>query len=144
MEIFTKLGIDSTLFIQIAIFLVVYLILYFLVFKPLFELHKYREALVLGNQEDKEQKLSEIKKLKDEYESQLRKVHGQIQGIFTEIKSEASKECDEKLLKARRQVKDTIAKTRKQRHLEQQSVKEKLEKDIPQLANMAINKILDR
>ena len=144
MEIFTKLGIDSTLFIQMGIFLVVYLILHFLVFKPLFEVHKHREALVLGNQEDKEQKLAEIKKIKDEYESQLRKLHAQIHDIFTKIKGEAAKECDEKSLETRKQVKDTIIETRKQRQLEQQNVKEKLKKGIPQLANMAINKILDR
>ena len=144
MEIFTKLGIDATLFIQIAIFLVVYLVMYFLVFKPLFELHKHREALVLGNQEDKEQKLGEIKTLKDEYESKLRKVHGQIQDIFTKIKGEAAKECENKLLEAREQAKDLIAKTRKQRQLEKQNVKEELEEGIPQLASMAIGKILDR
>ena len=144
MEIFTKLGIDSTLFIQMAIFLVVYLIMRILVFKPLFELYKHRETLVLGNQEDKEQKLAEIKKIKDEYESKLRKLHAQIQGIFTEVKSEATEDCSEKLLEAKRQVKDTITETRKQRQLEQQDTKEKLEKGIPQLASMAIDKILDR
>ena len=144
MEVFTKLGIDSTLFIQIALFLIVYLILYFLVFKPLFELYKHRDALVLGNQEDKEQKLTEIKKLKDEYESKLRKVHAQIQDIFTKVKSEAVKECDDKLLEVRKQAKDTITETRKQRQLEKQKAEENLEKDIPQLASMAINKILDR
>ena len=144
MEIFTKLGIDSTLFIQMAIFLVVYLIMHFLVFKPLFELYKHRETLVLGNQEDKEQKLAEIKKIKDEYESKLRKLHSQIQGIFTEVKSEATEDCSEKLLEAKRQVKNTITETRKQRQLEQQDTKEKLEKGIPQLASMAIDKILNR
>ena len=144
MEIFTKLGIDSTLFIQIAIFLVVYLVMYFLVLRPLFELYKHREALVLGNQEDKEQKLTEIQKLKDEYESKLRKVHGQIQNIFSKIKGEAAKECEEKLLEAKRKVKDSIDEARRQRQLEQQNVKEKLEKGIPQLAGMAIHKILDR
>ncbi len=144
MEIFTKLGIDSTLFIQIAIFLVVYSIMHFLVFKPLFELYKHRETLVLGNQEDKEQKLAEIKKIKDEYESKLRKLHGQIQGIFIEVKSEATEDCSEKLLEAKRQVKNTITETRKQRQLEQQDTKEKLEKGIPQLASMAIDKILNR
>ena len=142
MEIFTNLGIDFTLFIQMALFLIVYLIVYPLVLKPLFEVYKQREALTLGDQEDKEKKLADIEILKNNYESKLRKLHLHIQDIFTKVKSETVKQCDQKILDAKQDVINMVDQTRQKIKSEQKSANQQLEKEIPQLARIAVGKIL--
>ena len=144
MEIFTKLGIDFTLFIQMALFLIVYAILYPLILKPLFNAYKQREELVLGDPEDKAKKLAEIEKLKNKYESKLRTLHLRIQDIFTKVKGETTKQCDQKIFNAKRDATNMTDQTRQKIALEQRSANQQLEKEIPQLTRIAVDKILGK
>ncbi len=144
MEIFTKLGIDHTLFLQMAIFLALYVILHPLLFKPLFDAYRQREHLTLGDEEDKAQKLATIAKLKNDYETKLRNLHTQIHDIFTKIKSETSQEYHRKILNAQKEAQRTIDQTRKRKNQEQIIAQKELEKHTPELVEMATNKILGR
>ena len=144
MEIFEKLGIDATLFIQMGLFLIVYAILHFFVFAPLFQAHKQREDLTLSDEEGKQDKLKMIEKLKNDYEGRLHRLHHQIQNIFSKIKDETNGEVAEKIAKARENAKDMIAVTRKQRAIEKIKIQKQMEEQIPALLNQAMQKILGK
>lgn len=144
MDIFVKLGIDFTLFVQMALFLLAYAILYPLIFKPLFKAYKQRESLTLGNVDDKQQKLKLIEDLKNDYESKLKKLHMQIQGLFVDAKKEADDQALQKIQEAKKQADNLIAETRQKRALEHQAVKEQIQQKMPQLLEIAVKQILGK
>lgn len=101
MEIFSALGVDSTIAYQFALFVVLYMVMYWLVFKPYFWAFEERQKLTLGNKGLAEQYLSDGEKLQTEYEIRARDLNSQFKVIFDKARSEATQEQDRLMADAR-------------------------------------------
>ena len=91
MDILSALGVDATLGIQFIIFLVSYVFLVNVVFKPYHRAYEERVKRTLGNAEFAERILAETKELEIEFEQKARLLNYETKGIFDSERSEAMK-----------------------------------------------------
>jgi F0F1-type ATP synthase membrane subunit b/b' len=82
MDILTKLGIDYTLFYQLAIFIVAYFALSRLLFKPYLKAYHKRLEATFGGQEAAEKINQEAQELHVKYEAKAREVNSKVQSYF--------------------------------------------------------------
>ena len=74
LSIIHSLGINDTLFIQMAIFIFVYLILQSLVFKPYHRAHQKRKTATVGNNEVANQFVEKAKTIENAYQIKAREI----------------------------------------------------------------------
>ena len=94
MELLSSLGLDITLFYQLAIFLTGYALLYNLIFKPYVAAHNRRLERTVGNMESNDRVLSDIQHLKAHHEEKAREINDEYKSIYDAKRSEALAEYD--------------------------------------------------
>ena len=114
LSIIIGLGVNETVYYQLAIFLVGYLFLYFLVFKPYFRALQEREKRTLGTQDLAGKIIEETQKLESEYQVKARELNAKYKSIYDQCRTEAMGEHDEIVNQARHQAKDRVEKVRKE------------------------------
>ncbi|MCB0384998.1 MAG: ATP synthase F0 subunit B, partial [Bdellovibrionales bacterium] len=114
MEILTALGVNSTLGIQFIIFLVAYVFLTTLVFKPYHRAYEERVKRTEGNTDLAERILTESKDLELQFEQKARALNNETKIIFDHSRTEAMKEYDRMVSQARDRAKSIMEKTRLQ------------------------------
>ncbi len=93
-SIISSLGIDYTLFIQLGMYLVTFVILYILVFKPYFEASEERRMQTSGSLEFAEKAEEMIKKTEEKYQTRARQINDEISLVFKEQRTIALKESE--------------------------------------------------
>lgn len=93
-SIISSLGIDSTLFIQLGIYLATFVVLYVLVFKPYFEASEERRKQTSGSLEFAEKAEEMIKKTEERYQTRARQINDEISLVFKEQRALAVKESE--------------------------------------------------
>jgi F-type H+-transporting ATPase subunit b len=109
LSIISSLGIDSTLFIQLAIYLVTFVALYMLVFKPYFDASEERRKQTSGSLEFAEKAEEMIKKTEEKYQTRARQINDEIALLFKEQRSLAVKEADKLLEESSTKSKDIMS-----------------------------------
>ncbi len=104
MEMLKALGIDNTIFIQFLLFLIGYIILTRLVFKPYFDAYLERYNRTTGSEEKATQIVEETALLEKEYEENAKALNFKIKKIFDDEKKDA-------LLKQDDIIKDALLKS---------------------------------
>lgn len=93
-SIIYSLGIDSTLFVQLGIYLVTFVGLYLLVFKPYFEASEKRRLSTSGSIEFAEKAEEMIKKTEEKFQTRARQINEEISLVFRENKTQAQVEVE--------------------------------------------------
>ncbi len=96
--IFSSLGIDSTLFIQLAIYLITFVVLYAIAFNPYFQASEKRRELTSGSLEFAEKADEIIKKSEEKYQTRARQINDEVSLVFKEQRALGLKESDRLLL----------------------------------------------
>lgn len=97
LNVFTKLGVDQTIFYQFAIVVVLYFILKNLFFNKLKEVIVLREDKTTKLEGQANAKLQQSQKMADNYKSKMDKIYLESQEKFRERKSKLAHEEKEKL-----------------------------------------------
>ena len=113
MELFTALGINSTLFMQIAGFLVTFIFLKLVLFDPYFKAYLERSRQTVGQVDEAEKYNLETKTLEEEYAQEARKINQEYKNIYDKVRAEAIKEYDQKVSTAREEAKFELEKSQK-------------------------------
>ncbi|MCB0413478.1 MAG: ATP synthase F0 subunit B [Bdellovibrionales bacterium] len=142
MDLLNSLGIDNTLFYQLGIFLVGYVVLYNIVFKPYVAAHFERVRRTVGNMESNERVLADIQHLKVRHEKEARGLNEEYKSIYDKKRSEALSEYDKIVGHARDQSKSIIEDTRAKIQKEISQTKLNLEKEIPEVSQLLVAKLL--
>lgn len=142
MEILTALGVDSTLGIQFIIFLVAYVFLTTLVFKPYHRAYEERVKRTEGNTDLAERILTESKDLELQFEQKARALNNETKIIFDHSRTEAMKEYDRMVSQARDRAKSIMEKTRLQIGHEFESARAELNKEIPGITKTVVQKMM--
>lgn len=95
------IDLDATLFIQLGIFLLVFILLRFLLFRPVIQLIEKRREVTTGKKEEAEKFERDSEKLQAEFDKQM-----------AEIRAAAGAEKDRIIEQARRQERDLLVKAR--------------------------------
>ena len=142
MEILTALGVNSTLGIQFIIFLVAYVFLTTLVFKPYHRAYEERVKRTEGNTDLAERILTESKDLELQFEQKARALNNETKIIFDHSRTEAMKEYDRMVSQARDRAKSIMEKTRLQIGHEFESARAELNKEIPGITKTVVQKMM--
>jgi F-type H+-transporting ATPase subunit b len=144
MAILNQLGINQTIFFQFVIFVIAYITLYFLVFKPYTAALNEREARTKGGEGLASELQRQARDLQTEYEKKARQINGQIKEIFDQYRAEASKETDVVISKARSEAQILVERARQQVAAEISQAENKLRDEVPMVAQVITAKLLTK
>jgi len=120
------IDLDATLFIQLGIFLLVFLLLRSLLFRPVIQLIEKRREVTVGKREEAERFERDSAELQEEFNKQM-----------AEIRSSAGAEKDRIVEQARRQERDILNKARE----DARSIVEEAKADAMKQAEIARSEI---
>lgn len=144
MEILTKLGIDSTLFAQIGVFLIAYIALSRLLFKPYLKAYHKRIEVTFGNQEQAEKLNEAVRDLHVEYETKARETNMRVQTFFDDAHKEAQLIQAQMLDKARKEAEELVEASRKETQAKIEKTRNELQDHVNELSQEISKKILSK
>lgn len=144
MEILTKLGIDYTFFYQLIVFLVAYIALTRLLFKPYLKAYHKRLEVTFGNQEVAEKLNAQSHELHIQYENKAREVNSKAQSFYEQAHKEAQAVQASTIEKARKEAEAIVQKNRQDTEAEANKARADLKKLVPELSQEIQRKVLSR
>lgn len=142
-EILKNLGLDETLFFQFGIFLIAYLAMNFIVFRPYLKAYNERVRRTLGSREETQNLLQQVNQKKEEYKVLARKLNGEINSVFVESSEKAKKDMERILSKAKEESELQGEELAKQMKLSIATARRKLEEHIPSLSGEIQRKLME-
>ena len=143
-SIVQSLGLNTTVFYQMVLFFVSYLILNFLVFKPYMKAAQERENRTLGNEESAESFLDQTRKLQEEYEQEAKALNAQLKGFFDTAREEAKKKYEEIVSSARTDAEKTLSASRAELAQQIETAKSQLSSEVEKVSDDMAAKILGK
>lgn len=144
MGFLTALGVNETIFVQFGLFLVTFVILYYLVFKPYYAASKERGRRTVGSYEFAERLIDETKDLEQSYEKKAREMNSQFKYIYDVARSEALREYDKVVAESRAKAKALIEKYRDKVNAQLEGARQDLDREIPAVSNTVVSKMLGK
>ncbi len=141
MEIFRSLGVDSTLWLHLACFLVSYVALTQLILKPYMTALNEREKRTVGNEEQAVRLVEEANQLHSEYEQKARAINSQIKGSYDESRTAATREYDRLVQAAREESQKHLEGARVEIGREVQTARKTLSNEVPAVAAAMASKL---
>jgi F0F1-type ATP synthase membrane subunit b/b' len=127
MELFFALGVDSTIWIQFTLTLLIFLGLSQVAFKPFMDALIEREGRTLGSVEKANKIAQEVAVLQQQYELLARELNSEIKSIFKQEEALALKEAEEMQAQVRASEQKKLAQFKE--NLAQQIAIEKMKID---------------
>lgn len=135
---------DASLFVQMAIFFVAFLILRSLVFRPVMSLFDARDQAMSGSKETAEKMTAEAESTRESFETQLRTVRAKANEERDKKRAEAQQLARELTARARQQNTSQLTAAKARLDMEAQQAREKAEAEVPELARQVSAKLLGR
>jgi F-type H+-transporting ATPase subunit b len=142
MAILDQLGLNQSFFIQFIVFTISYLALSRLVFAPYSEALTQRELRTKGGEDlalELHQRANELRSL---YETKARLVSGDVKTIFDDYRTQANKEYESIVSKARAESQKLIEAARQKVNLEMGEARSKIKADVSVVAQEITRKLL--
>jgi F-type H+-transporting ATPase subunit b len=138
------ISLDFSVFYQVVIFLVLWLILSRVLFRPYVAVLEERERATSGAQEDTEALEHEGARLKAQYEEQLARAQAAAAAAKETILQEARRQRENIMSQAREQATASLEKARAEIRAQVEKDRQRATADIGDLARDMVSKILDR
>lgn len=139
-----QLGINSTIFIQFVIFIGIITFLSLYVFKPYAEAVEAREKQTKGSENEALDMDKKSVELYGQYETKARQIHGSIQEIYKQARSQAQHEFETRIHAARTESEKYLGETRQKISSSVHAAQESLKKDTPQIVMALTQKLLGK
>ncbi len=143
-NILVGLGVNETLYHQLAIFLVGYGFLYLLVFKPYFHMLKERENRTVGNEDLAGQILKKTKGLETEYQLKARQLNARYKEIYDQCRTEAMVEYEKIVNEAKHSAQDKVKKIRESMATNVSMAKDQMTGEKNQIAQVIASQVLGK
>ena len=141
MEIFRQLGVDSTLWIHLACFLVSYFALYYLILKPYMAAFVEREKRTVGSEEAAVRLVEEANDLQTQYSMKARELNSQMKSFYDEARTVAQQKSEQLITTARTQAATLLASNRAQISSEVEKAQKTLQAEIPSVGSAIASKL---
>lgn len=112
MELLKSLGVNSTLWIQLACFIVSYIAFTSLVLKPYMAALREREKRTVGNEETAVRLIEQTNSLHADYEKKAKAINSEIKGVYDQSRTDAMKEYDKLVAMAREESSSLLDQSR--------------------------------
>ncbi|MBN1656132.1 MAG: ATP synthase F0 subunit B [Deltaproteobacteria bacterium] len=140
----SPVDLDGTYFVQAALFLVAFLILYFLVFRPVMALFDAREQAVTGEKTRARQIESEAEEKREKFDDEIRSVRVKASKESERLRGEAQKYAREVMESARQNSEKLVAEAKVKLGSESAKIRQEVKLIVPGLARQIASKLLDR
>ena len=142
MELLQSLGVNHTVFYQLAIFLVVFFSVREIAFKPYAEAYDKRESSTVGSIDGVGTINKNIEELRHAYETEARELHEQISTIFDMCRGEAQKEAEKIVTLARHESTHLVKATKEKVSEELGKAIGKAKAEAPSVAQAMVKRLL--
>ncbi len=138
------IDLDGTVFVQLGMFVVAFVVLHALVFKPMLALLEAREEAIDGARDEAKRLDVEVKAKQAAFESELRRVRGASGEERDRLRAEGA-DLERKLLETvRTETQGTLAQSKAALDIEAQTARQRLDALRPELAREIASKVLGR
>jgi len=144
LSLLSALGVNQTIWIQLACFLVSYLALTQLVFKPYMKAYHEREKRTVGNEESAVRIIEEAQELTANYEKKARDLNSQIKHLYDQKRSEAQRDYEVLVKGAREEASAAIESVREKISNEVQAARKKLSIEIPAVSEAIASRLVGK
>lgn len=142
--IIEQLGLDHTLFVEMAIFAVLFFVLSKLYFKPFMNLFEIRHKRMVEDREAAEKLMIEADAQFEQYKKRLAEERTVAKKEYEAIIAEARREESKMLSHAREEAKKIQQEANDSIHHQREQLKKQLEADVESLANGISERLLSR
>ena len=142
--ILKTLNIDNTIWFQLGCFVVSYLALSNLIFKPYYAAFAKRKERTVGGEESAEAMVKETSALNEQYESRAREINSEFKTIYDTEKASATKEYNEQISAARNSAQELTEKVKGQIATEVKKAKEELDKEVPSVSKEMVSRLVGK
>jgi F-type H+-transporting ATPase subunit b len=144
MEILSALGVNSTVWVQLACFIVAYLALSQLIFKPYLAAYQERSKRTVGSEQYAERIIEETRQLQSQYESKARAINQDYKAIYDESRTKAMREQDAVVSRARAEASTLLVEQRALIQREVENAHRELSHKISPVALVMASKLLGK
>ncbi len=144
MDILNSLGIDKTVWIQLACFVVSYIFLSNFVFKPYLKAFHERERRTIGNEDLAARIIDEAHQLHGEYEKKAKALNLEIKNFYEKARAESMHEFDVIVKKARDDAGDLVDEARTKISAEVQRARQSISAEIPVVSSVIASKLVGK
>ncbi len=141
MQIFTALGVDSTIVIHLICFLISYVAFTRLVLKPYMRALEEREKRTVGGEEQAVRLVEEANDLQGQYEVKAREINAQITSIYNQSRTAAQKDSEVVVQAARSEATTLLEGARTKISTEVQSARKALSAEVPAVGAAIASKL---
>ncbi len=141
-NIIKSLGVNDTIWIQLALFVFVFVILRTFVFKPFFKAHEGRHNATQGNEEAAEKMHAQTRELESLYQRKARSLNADVKAIYDKARLEANLEHEKIMGEAKEKARLALDKYRNHIQEEFNKAREDLIKEGPVLGAAIADKLL--
>ena len=141
-DILRQLGVNETLFFQLAIFIAVFSVLHALVFKPYFGAYEKRKGATQGNTNVAEKLVGQTRELEAKYQNKARELSTEIKAIYEKARLEGLVEQDKIIAEARESTQRILEKAHIHIQEEATLAREKLNRETPEIGAAIADRLL--
>ncbi len=135
---------DATLLVQAAVFLLMFLLLRSLLFRPVIRLIERRRKITEGSKSEAEALEREAVSLTEDVEGQLLEVRSTVSSEREKMVEESKRSAGEILLKAREDSSIVVSQAKEETAAKAEQVRETLRAEIGSLVDIVAAKVLGR
>ncbi len=140
-NLLAALGVNETFWIHLGCFLVSYVALTQLVFKPYLRAFAEREKRTVGNEETAVRLVQEASDLHGQYEQKAKAINSQIKAAFDSSRSDAQRDYDKLIQSTRGEVGELLKRSRESLARELQNARKAIITDIPAVSQAIASKL---
>jgi F0F1-type ATP synthase membrane subunit b/b' len=129
---------------HLVIFLMTYLFLHFVLFRPYFKAYLGRVERTMGRAEMAERYLAESRSLQAEYEAKAQELSHKYRAIFDSSRAKAMREYDQMVNEARQAAKAEFETAKKSIAAEMQGARKNLQAEVPVLSEVITARLLGK
>lgn len=140
--IVSSLGIDSTLFVQLSIYLVAYVLLYYIAFKPYYLASEERRKLTSGSTDAVKRSNELIQQAEEKYQTRARQINDEVSFMFNEQRTHATNEIEKINREAQEKVKSITSQAQQQIALQIEQASVALSQTSNEVSQIIVKQIL--
>ena len=140
-SLISALGVNETIWVQLGCFLVSYIALTQLVFKPYLKAYHERENRTVGGEETAVRIIEEAQELTGSYEKKAREINSDIKHAYELKRTEAMKTYEAMLAEARVNSSALIETAREKVKTEVEAARKKLVAEIPAVSSAIASRL---
>jgi F0F1-type ATP synthase membrane subunit b/b' len=144
LNLLISLGVDTTLWFQLATFLITFVAVRQLIFVPYFQAFLGRQGQTHGFQEKAEQLFAQTRELEINYQQKARGLTAEIQSIYDKARGEALKEQERIHAEASEKARLTIERAREKIREEYNKAREELIKQAPEISTAITAQLISK